>query len=74
MHNRHAKDLGARWLTVRDAADRLSMRPDALRRALERRARPADDGGIEASIDGMRARKFARNWRIRVDGPWALGA
>jgi len=69
---KHARiQTDARWLTVRDAAAALSMRPEALRRALERRARRAPDGGTEADIDGVRGRKFARHWRVRLAGPWA---
>jgi hypothetical protein len=61
----------ARWLTVRDAAPLLSMSPDALRRSLERYAVRAPDGGIEANIDGLRARKLGRLWRVMLAGAWA---
>lgn len=59
------------WHTLIDAADRLSLSPDALRRQLERHAIRAKDGGTEAHIDGVRARKFANRWRVSFGEPWA---
>jgi hypothetical protein len=46
------------------------MRPGALRRTLERRARRATDGVIEAAFDGIRARKFAGRWRVHLGPGW----
>jgi hypothetical protein len=60
----------ARWLTVRDAPAILSVRPETLRRSLERHARAVSDGGTEAHIDGLRARKFARHWRVMLGEAW----
>ena len=42
----------------------------ALRKTLERRAARAPDGATEAALDGVRARKFGRNWRIRFSEAW----
>ena len=66
-----AKTLPTRWMTVRAASEVLDMHPDALRRTLERRAMRAPDGGIEAELDGVRARKFGRNWRVAFSDRWA---
>jgi hypothetical protein len=60
-----------RWLPVRVAAEALTMSPDALRRTLERNAHQAEDGGTEANIDGVRARKFGRLWRVLLSGSWS---
>ena len=64
------KQPARRWVTVRDAAEFLSMRPDALRRSFERHAQAARDGGIEANIDGLKARKFGRHWRVMLGEAW----
>jgi hypothetical protein len=59
-----------RWVSLRSAAQALDMAPTALRRTVERRARLAEDGGIEASFDGIRARKFAGRWRVNLGPIW----
>jgi hypothetical protein len=64
----------ANWTTVEDAAAVLSMSPEALRRALERRAMRAPDGGVEVSWDGVRARKLGRLWRVSLSERWMDGA
>jgi hypothetical protein len=58
------------WFTVREAARALSTTPAALRKQLERRARRAPDGGTEARLDGIRARKISNRWRVSFDEPW----
>lgn len=58
------------WVAIQTAAEYLDMSPDALRRALERRAVRAPDGGVEANIDGVRARKFGRTWRVAFSERW----
>ncbi len=58
------------WVSIQTAAEYLDMSPDALRRALERRAVRAPDGSIEANIDGVRARKFGRSWRVAFSERW----
>lgn len=60
----------ARWLTLGVAALSLDMTAAALRRTIERRARRADDGVLEAAFDGIRARKFAGRWRINLGPGW----
>jgi hypothetical protein len=57
-----------RWVTLVVAADSLDMAATALRRTIERRARLATDGVLEADFDGIRARKFAGRWRVNL-GP-----
>jgi hypothetical protein len=60
------------WLPIERAAAHLSMTVAALRKALERRATRASDGATEANLDGVRARKFGRNWRVRFSSAWGL--
>jgi len=47
------------------------MTPEALRKQLERKARRAPDGAIEATLDGVRARKFANRWRVCFGERWS---
>jgi hypothetical protein len=56
---------------VKAAAEYLDMSPDALRQTLERHAVRAPDGGVEANVDGVRARKFGRLWRIQFSSRWS---
>jgi hypothetical protein len=58
------------WLSVAKAAELLDLSPTALRRTLERRAVRANDGGVEAQVDGVRARKFGRLWRVQFSASW----
>jgi hypothetical protein len=50
------------------------MSAAALRKTLERRAVRAGDGATEATLDGVRARKFGRLWRIRFSEAWGSPA
>ena len=59
-----------RWVPLERAAAFLGMNTSALRNALERRATRAADGGTEASLDGVRARKFGRLWRVKFSEAW----
>jgi hypothetical protein len=59
----------ALWLTVRAAAAILSVSPDALRRKIERAVYKGKTG-VEAQIDGVRARKFAGQWRVHFEEGW----
>jgi hypothetical protein len=58
------------WLSVAKAASILDLTPTALRRTLERRAVRPPDGSVEANLDGVRARKFGRLWRVFLDEGW----
>jgi hypothetical protein len=60
------------WLTVSEAAKFLSLSEGALRKALERHATCAPDGGVEATLDGVRARKLGRRWRLHLEARWRL--
>jgi hypothetical protein len=60
---------GPLWLTVRAAAEILSVSPDALRRKIER-AVYKGKAGVEAQIDGVRARKFGGQWRVHFEEGW----
>ncbi|MDC3960432.1 hypothetical protein [Polyangium jinanense] len=46
------------------AAAHLGLNAAQLRKRLERRVTRAADGGTEAMVDGVRARKFGRLWRV----------
>jgi hypothetical protein len=59
-----------RWYPLRDGAEILGVSADALRKQFERHIRRAPDGGIEADVDGVRARKFANRWRVSFGKPW----
>jgi hypothetical protein len=65
-----AQHIPIRWYTLRDAAAILGVSPDALRKQLERHVTRAKDGGVEARIDGIRARKFANRWRVSFSDAW----
>ncbi|HRI72605.1 MAG TPA: hypothetical protein PK156_50560 [Polyangium sp.] len=67
-----AKQRQGAWLPLESAAAHLSMNAAALRKALERRATRAADGATEANLDGVRARKFGRIWRVRFSEAWGL--
>lgn len=58
------------WMSIRRAAELLGFAPVSLRRAIERNARRAIDGGIEARFDGLIARKLGRNWRVQLSSAW----
>ncbi|MDI1484839.1 hypothetical protein [Polyangium sp. y55x31] len=60
------------WVPLDRAAAHLGMNVGALRKTLERRAMRAADGGTEASVDGVRARKFGRIWRVRFSEAWGV--
>lgn len=69
-----ARGLGAgrplQWYALRQAAEVLSVSPEALRKQFERKARRTADGGVEADVDGVRARKFANRWRVCFGDAW----
>jgi hypothetical protein len=60
----------ARWYALRDAAHALGLSPGALRKLLERRAKRSRDGATEATVDGVKARKFANRWRVSFGEAW----
>jgi len=62
------------WLSVHQAAGALGVPIITLRRAIERNARRSPHGGIEASFDGLVARKLQRRWRVRIDPAWTRAA
>jgi hypothetical protein len=62
------------WMTVEQAASFLSLPVVTLRRALERNARTAPDGGTISHADGITARKLGRLWRVRLDAVWRVPA
>ncbi|WP_437588988.1 hypothetical protein [Sorangium sp. So ce1000] len=58
------------WVCIRTAAEFLGKSPDALRRSIERHVVRGPDGALEANIDGVRARKFAGRWRVKLSAAW----
>ena len=62
--------MPVRWMAVRDAANLLALTEEALRKALERAAVRAPDGGTEAHLDGVRGRKLGRRWRVQLSDAW----
>jgi hypothetical protein len=70
MSTRLSNQSPRRWYPLRDAAPMLGVTPAALRKLLERRVRRAADGGTEAIVDGVRARKFANRWLVSFDKAW----
>lgn len=67
------KVVARAWVSIEVAANVLGITPDALRKSIDRRARKMSDGGIEAHVDGLRARKFGRRWKVQRDGVWFDG-
>ncbi|MCC7540537.1 MAG: hypothetical protein IT379_30250 [Deltaproteobacteria bacterium] len=67
-----AKTLGplVRWVSVAEAAAVLGVPVITLRRSFERNARRQPDGGIAAELDGVRAKKFGRQWRVWLSPSW----
>jgi hypothetical protein len=60
------------WVSIKTAAEFLDMSPNALRRSIERHVVRAPDGGMEANIDGVRARKLAGRWRVKLSAAWLV--
>ena len=59
-----------RWLTVREAAAHLGYGVVSLRRLLDRHARRAPNGGVEAALDGLLGKKLGRSWRVTLGARW----
>ena len=58
------------WVSVAKAAQVLGEpSPEALRKRLDRNATKTPEGLVEAQFDGIKARKFGRNWRLQL-GSW----
>lgn len=64
------KLAAARWMSVEEAASILGVPTVTFRRAIERNARKRADGGTEAKVDGVTARKWGRLWRVLLDEGW----
>jgi len=63
----------ARWMPVIEAANHLGVTEVTLRRLLERNAKKAPDGAVQARVDGLTARKVGRLWRVWLGPSWANG-
>jgi hypothetical protein len=60
-----------RWTSVPTAAGLLGLTAGALRKTIERNAVKVADGGTEAHLDGLRARKLGRLWRVTLGSAWS---
>lgn len=69
-HTGSAGGSSPQWVSIDKAAAHLGLSPEALRKTLERRAVRAADGTTEANLDGVRARKLGRLWRVRFSEAW----
>lgn len=62
------------WISLARAAAILDESEESLRKKLMRASRKACDGVVEATLDGIRARKFGRNWKVLLSPRWTEGA
>jgi hypothetical protein len=58
------------WRSIEASARILGVPTITLRRLIGRSARRASDGSVEACIDGIRARKLGRQWRVWRPPSW----
>lgn len=65
--------MTARWMSIREAAKLVGYGEVSFRRLIERHARMGTDGTIASSIDGVRARKLGRTWRVQLGEGWLTG-
>ncbi len=62
----------SQWVSIIRAAEILGeASPEALRRKFDRASHLSDNGVVEANIDGVRARKFGRIWKVQLSAAWA---
>lgn len=62
--------VATRWLALVLAAPILGSTSGALRKLFERRAHKTASGLVEASVDGVRARKLGGRWRVLLGPEW----
>jgi hypothetical protein len=70
MENKTVEPKHGRWMDSDEAAAIIGVSPVQLRRTIERHAHRLPSGGIVATTDGVRARKFGRRWRVALDPLW----
>ncbi len=58
------------WISVERAARTLDIHPTTLRRHLEKNVFRSADGGIEARVDGIVARKLGNRWKLLLGPAW----
>ncbi len=58
------------WRSIEASARILGVPTITLRRLIGRSARRAPDGSVEACVDGIRARKLGRHWRVWLHPSW----
>ena len=71
--SRQGVQMTARWMSIREAAKLVGYGEVSFRRLIERHARKGTDGTIASSIDGVRARKLGRTWRVQLGEGWLAG-
>ncbi len=59
-----------KWISLASAAEILGEPEESLRKKLARASRRGSDGVTEAMVDGVRARKLGRNWKIHLSPGW----
>jgi hypothetical protein len=58
------------WRSIEASAQILGVPTITLRRLIGRSAKRAPDGSMEACVDGIRARKLGRHWRVWLHASW----
>jgi len=58
------------WVSLPTAAEHLGESQTGLRKKLDRASKLGEDGVVEAHLEGLRARKFGKLWKIRLDRGW----
>ncbi len=62
------------WISIARAAEILDETTETLRKKLQRAKRSvAADGVVEVSIDGIRARRLGRHWKVQLSAGWMEG-
>jgi hypothetical protein len=63
--------MEARWVGLQKATEILGEpSPKALRKKFDRASKRTQDGGVEANVSGVRARKFGRMWKVQLSAAW----
>ena len=70
---RQGVQMTPRWISIREAAKLVGYGEVSFRRLIERHARKGTDGTTAASVDGIRARKLGRTWRVQLGDAWLAG-
>ena len=58
------------WVSLARAAEILDESPSGLRKKLDRASSRDEHGLVHAELAGLKARKFGKLWKIRLDRGW----